>query len=297
MTERADHSAAIGGHRPGPGAATAASGPASGRPPGDASGLAALLAQRDAELLAVRAEQEEFFRVASHDLRAPLRHIAAFGGLLQERIDALGGDAEAGEFLAAVRRSGEQLTRMVDGLLELSRIGRAPMQLAPVDIAALAREAQAGLLARQGQRIVDWQLVAEAPAFTGDAVLLRQLLAHLLDNALKFTRRQAAPVIRLECRGQADGAVRVQVSDNGAGFRSEAAGRLFGVFERLHPASEFEGTGIGLAAARRIVERHGGRIAASGAPEAGCVVTIVLPPAVACASAVGTPQSYRDNAI
>ncbi len=248
--------------------------------PADAPGIALQLAQREAELCALRAELEEFFRVASHDLRAPLRHITAFGGLLRERIEELGGDPEAREFLGAVQRSGEQLTRMVDGLLELSRIGRVPLQIEPVDLAALAREMSTELSVRPAGRLardVEWQMPETTVPCHADPGLLRQLMRHLIDNALKFTRPSPSPRIQLSAVRQPGGALRVQLVDNGAGFRMEGGSRLFGVFERLHAASEFEGTGIGLAASRRIVERHGGQITATGEPGKGCTVTFTLP--------------------
>jgi light-regulated signal transduction histidine kinase (bacteriophytochrome) len=251
--------------------------------PADAASIALQLAQKEAELQALRAELEEFFRVASHDLRAPLRHITAFGGLLRERIDELGGDAEAREFLGAVQRSGEQLTRMVDGLLELSRIGRVPLQIEVVDLAALAREVQAELsgraLGRAALITVEWQMPEATVFCRADPSLLRQLLRHLLDNALKFTGRSPSPHIKLSAVREPGGILAVQLADNGAGFRMEGAGRLFGVFERLHPTSEFEGAGIGLSASRRIVDRLGGQITITGDVGKGCTVSFTLPEA------------------
>lgn len=254
------------------------SGSGTERPPEDGAGTAAQLARREAELLALRTELEEFFRVASHDLRAPLRHIAAFGGLLRERIDELGGDAEAREYLGAMQRSGEQLTRMVEGLLDLSRIARAQLQMEPIDIAALAREVQAELSAQSAAAaLIRWELPGAALVCEADAKLARQLLRYLLDNAAKFSSRTASPCIRLSAHRPPGGRLQLELVDNGAGFRMEGAARLFGVFERLHPASEFDGTGIGLAASRRIVERHGGQIAAIGEPGKGCTVRFDLP--------------------
>jgi len=243
-------------------------------PPPDAAALQAALAAREAELSAARAELEDFFRVASHDLRAPLRHLKAFGGLLRERLHDLGGDAEALEFLATMDQSTALMGRMVDGLLMLSRIGRAPLTMLPLDLAALAAEVRDGLQAEAAGRSVNWQIAPDLPACQGDPALVRQLLQHLLGNALKFTRRQAVAQIAVGWHPAAGGAAEFFVRDNGAGFNPAAAGRLFGVFERLHGTAEFEGLGLGLAAVRRIAERHGGSARAEAAPDAGCTVYV-----------------------
>ncbi|XAH22825.1 ATP-binding protein [Xylophilus sp. GW821-FHT01B05] len=234
------------------------------------------VAALQAELAAARAELEDFFRVASHDLRAPLRHLKAFGGLLRERLEDLGSDDEALSFLANMEQSTALMGRMVDGLLGLSRIGRAPLTVLPLDLAALAAEVRDGLQAEAAGRNVAWHIAPDLPACQGDPALLRQLLQHLLGNALKFTRRQPAAQIAVGWQRGTQGAAEIFVRDNGAGFNPAAAGRLFGVFERLHGTSEFEGLGLGLAAVRRIAERHGGSVRAEGALDAGCTVYVRL---------------------
>ncbi len=241
----------------------------------EAEALRAALARCTAERDAARAEMEDFFRAASHDLRAPLRHLGAFGGLLRERVRDLGGDAEALEYLGAMDDAVGQLGRMVDGLLELSRVGRAPLLLQPVDLGALVTEARSALEPACAGRTIRWELGPFAPC-TGDVALLRDLLGRLLSNAVKFTRQTPQAVIAVRAEPAGD-RVQLQVRDNGAGFNPAQAGRLFGIFERLHSVSAFEGTGIGLAVVRRIAERHGGCVAADGAPQAGCTVHVTLP--------------------
>ena len=252
--------------------------------PHDLQSLRAALAARDAELAAARAELaetraelEDFFRVASHDLRAPLRHLKAFGQLLRERVEDLGRDPETLSFLDTMEQSAQQLARMVDGLLELSRIGRAPLVPQPLDVAALVQEAR-GALALLPQPVA-WQVAADIPRSQGDPALVRLALQHLLANAVKFSAKRAAPAIAVGWQPGADGQFEIVVRDNGAGFNPAAAGKLFGVFERLHSNSEFDGLGIGLAAVRRIAQRHGGTAQAEGQRDAGCTVRFSLPAA------------------
>ncbi|MCS4510462.1 sensor histidine kinase [Xylophilus ampelinus] len=246
--------------------------------PRDLQALRAALAARDAELAAVRAELEDFFRVASHDLRAPLRHLKAFGQLLRERVEDLGRDPETLSFLDTMERSAQQMARMVDGLLELSRIGRAPLVPQPLDVAALVQEARQALALPP--QPVAWRVAADIPRCLGDPVLVRLALQHLLSNAVKFSAKRPAPEIAVGWQLGGEGQIEIVVRDNGAGFNPAAAGKLFGVFERLHSSAEFDGLGIGLAAVRRIAQRHGGTAQAEGQRDAGCTVRFSLPAVV-----------------
>ena len=253
-------------------------------PHDDTAALRAALAARDAELAATRAELaetraelEDFFRVASHDLRAPLRHLKAFGQLLRERVEDLGRDPETLGFIDTMEQSAQQLARMVDGLLELSRIGRAPLVPQPLDVAALVQEARRALVLPP--QPVAWQVAADIPPCQGDPALVRLALQHLLSNAVKFSGKRPAPQIAVGWQPGAEGLVEIVVRDNGAGFNPASAGKLFGVFERLHSTSEFDGLGIGLAAVRRIAQRHGGTAQAEGQRDAGCTVRFSLPAA------------------
>jgi light-regulated signal transduction histidine kinase (bacteriophytochrome) len=163
---------------------------------------------------------------------------------------------------------------LIDDLLRLSRVGRAELAWQPVDLSALAAAVAAELNKAEPKRNVDWVLAPRLQA-RGDERLLRIVLENLLRNAWKFTSKQSRP--RIEFGAVAAPEAAFFVRDNGAGFDMEFAGKLFGVFQRLHSASEFPGTGVGLATVRRIVNRHGGRVWANGAVNQGAVFYFTLP--------------------
>ena len=212
----------------------------------------AQLQERERELAELRAAQAEFLRAVSHDLRAPLRHITSYGPLVAELLQDAGlqGDGlqEAQSFLATMDQSARRMGRMLDGLLALSHIARAPLQRQPVELGALVAEVQATLAARAQGRAVEWQIAADLPRVLGDATLLRQMLVELLGNALKFTHGRVPACIAVDGERGADGRATLRVQDNGAGFNPAQAAGLFGVFQRLHREAEFEGVGAGLAA-------------------------------------------------
>ena len=226
--------------------------------------------ERTAELEAALAELEEFSYTVSHDLRAPARAAAGFARMLLEEEGARLSE-EGRRQLERVERSALHMGRLVDGLLALARVSRAPLRRATVDLAALA-QALGAEFARRYPR-TEFTLGVSPPA-NGDLALVRELLAQLLDNAFKYSSGAAAPRVQVGW----DGAERAWfVRDNGAGFDMAHAAKLFRPFERLHPEGEFEGIGIGLAIARRIVERHRGRIWAEAAPGAGATFRFTLP--------------------
>ena len=248
------------------------------------------LAERDQQIAAMSAAHEDFLRAVSHDLRAPLRHITSYGPLVAEVLQdsGLAGDtlAEAQEFLGTMDQSARRMGRMLDGLLALSRIARAPMERQPVSLAVLVAEAQAAIAAQTQGRTVQWQVAPEGASLHGDPALLRQLLTALLDNALKFTQGQGVACIAIQVdeggAAQTGGnpsaeALTLHVQDNGVGFQPAQAAGLFGVFQRLHREAEFDGVGTGLASVRAIAQRHGGDASATAAPGAGCTVSVVLP--------------------
>jgi light-regulated signal transduction histidine kinase (bacteriophytochrome) len=255
-------------------------------PQEDASALRAALDASRAELLSSRSEIDEFCRVASHDLRAPLRHITAYAGIVRELVTERCADAgvpvddELGECLDTLDQSAHRMARMIDAMLAYARVAHAPFERQPLDLGAMVREARDTVLrspVAAGRSIV-WDLAADWPACDGDPALVGQLLVHLVDNAVRFTARRPVAHIAVGWRHDAAGVPEIQVRDDGAGFDPARAGRLFRLFERLHRASDFDGLGTGLALSRRIVARHGGGIRVEAAPSAGCTVSFTLQP-------------------
>jgi PAS domain S-box-containing protein len=206
-------------------------------------------------------ELERFSYSVSHDLRAPLRAIHGYAQALWED-HAARLDDEGKRLLAVIRDSAKLGGQLIDGLLNFSRVGRQALTRTPVDLTALAESVVAELRQTAGSVAVEVVLTPLPPA-TGDPTLLRHVLTNLINNAFKFSAKRAHP--RVEIGAQQNGPEAVYyVKDNGVGFDMEYAGKLFGVFQRLHRPDEFEGTGVGLALAQRIVQRHGGRIWAEG---------------------------------
>jgi len=230
-----------------------------------------------AELQAARDALGDFAYVVSHDLRANLRHITAYAALVREEL----GDvppAEALTYLDTVTSAARLMGRQIDGLMAWSQLDRVELDAATLDVHALIEEVCQALAGEAAGRQVDWQVAADLPPLRGDAALLRQLLGHLLSNALKFTRPRTPAVIHIGWQPPVEnGLCLLFVRDNGVGFNPQQQDKLFHVFQRLHSASEFEGLGLGLALARKIVERHGGSIRAEGEPDAGCCIRFTLP--------------------
>ncbi|AWN22503.1 hypothetical protein DKM44_04005 [Deinococcus irradiatisoli] len=229
--------------------------------------------ERTRELEEVNADLEAFAYSASHDLRTPMRHIISFSELLSRR---LGPDDERSHtMLAQIQQAAGRMNATIDGLLDLSRGSRLQMNKAQVNLDALLQETVQSLIFVTAGRDIEWRF-APLPTVEGDRALLRLVLQNLLDNALKYTRRQARPVIEVSSRRQGDEQI-VTVKDNGVGFDPQYAHKLFGAFQRLHHPGDFEGTGIGLANVRRIVSRHGGRVWAESGPDAGASFSFSLP--------------------
>lgn len=231
------------------------------------------LQQSEARNAELQAELERFVRSVSHDLRAPLRHITAYAPLVREML-AEGEDP--GPCLDTLEQSARNMARMVDALLELSRLARIPLQTTAVSMGAVVAEAQRALAADAAGRSIEWQLPADWPTVQGDAALLRQVWEHLLSNALKFTRPRPQAQIALGWEQLPDG-ISFWVRDNGVGFNPAASAGMFDLFQRLHAASVFAGAGVGLALARQIVQRHGGNISAQGTVDGGCTLLFTLP--------------------
>lgn len=244
------------------------------------------IAQLQAELQSVRSEMQDFTYTVSHDLRAHLRHILAYADLVQEDAgDSLNADVRA--HLDTITGAARQMGLLMDGLMELSRLGTVPMQTMPLELGGLVQEVCDALRASQAQRDIELRIAQDFPKVQADAELIRQVFHQVVGNAIKFTKPREQAVIELGWEpAQADQAntqssmVQFFVRDNGVGFNSSMQGKLFKVFQRLHSPRQFPGLGLGLAMTRKIMERHGGSVAAEGAPDQGCCVRLQLPRAV-----------------
>lgn len=238
--------------------------------------LEARVAARTRELQDLNAELEAFSYSISHDLRAPLRHVNGFAAVLAEDARQRLADEDR-ETLERIRRATQRMAAMIDALLELSRLGRAPLDKQSIDLADVVRAAQADVAPDASGRDVEWS-IAPLPRVDADAALLRLAFVNLFSNALKYTRGRSRAEIAVGAETRrAERECVLWVRDNGVGFDPGAATKLFGVFQRLHRESEFEGIGIGLANVRRIVTRHGGRAWAESVQGAGATFYLSLP--------------------
>ena len=230
---------------------------------------------RTSELQTANEELEAFSYSVSHDLRTPLRHMAGFLYLMAQKPDVREEDRA---HLAVIQGAVKRMWSLIDALLAFSRAGRAAIRRVPIDLGVLVDEARSELVEETRARNISWRL-GPMPVVEGDRVLLQQVMTNLLSNAVKFSRqRETAEIeIRAAPENAAGGEQVFLVRDNGVGFDNTYAKKLFGVFKRLHGPEEFDGTGIGLANVERIVRRHGGRIWAEAAVNAGATFYVALP--------------------
>ena len=229
--------------------------------------------ERTAQYEAANKELEAFSYSVSHDLRAPLRSVDGYVQILLEDYSHLL-DEEGRRICGVISGSARHMGRLIDDLLSLSRVGRTEMSRVPVDIGGLALSIYCELTAEAARADMDVD-IAPMPCVPADPTLMRQVLVNLLSNALKFSSRKEKTVIRVGCEDLGEEIVYF-VKDHGAGFDQQYAGKLFGVFQRLHSTKEFEGTGVGLAIVQRIIQRHGGRVWAQGKPNEGATFYFAL---------------------
>ncbi|RZA32758.1 MAG: PAS domain S-box protein [Lysobacteraceae bacterium] len=232
----------------------------------------------------VNRELEAFSYSVSHDLRAPLRHVAGFADKLRRHLGEEADD-KSSHYLKVIGDSAKRMSELIDDLLVYSRLGRSALRLQAVDMQSLVEETRAMLEANAGNdpaqssHRIEWD-IASLPILVADQNMMRQVWQNLLGNAVKYSGRRPLAKIQVGYELEAGGEHHFMVRDNGAGFDMEYAGKLFGVFQRLHKASDYAGTGIGLASVRRVLSRHGGRIWAESAVDQGATFHFVLPSAL-----------------
>ncbi len=212
---------------------------------------------RTSELASANRELEAFTYSVSHDLRAPLRHIDAFAQILDSELGKANEAAVKG-YLSRIRKGAQNMGRLVDDLLNLSKVGRTSVKKETVDLNTMVEEVRNELRAETADRQIEWR-ISPLPSATGDPGLIKQIFVNLISNAVKYSRPRAPAIIEVGIEPK-DGVQAIFVRDNGVGFNMKYSDKLFGVFQRLHREDEFEGTGVGLATVKRIVDLEGGRI-------------------------------------
>ena len=249
------------------------------------------LADQAERLREANAELEAFSYSVSHDLRAPLRTVDGFARILAtDHADAL--DEQGRRYVEKVRSGAQNMGHLIDGLLSFSRLQRAPMLRRTMAMEPLVRAVWDDLAADRDERHVELR-VDDLPPAVGDPRLVRQVLANLLGNAIKYTAAREHALVTVTGHTDVDGQAAYEIRDNGVGFDMRYADQLFQVFQRLHRREDYEGTGIGLALAARIVRRHGGRIGADSEPGAGATFRFTLP----AAEAADAPDATAEEEV
>jgi signal transduction histidine kinase len=256
--------------------------------------LAEELKLRSTKLEAANKDLEAFTYSVSHDLRAPLRHIDGFSKLLLEEASAgLSGDARG--YLLDIRDSTVEMGRLVDDLLNLARVGRKELAVRSIGLGTLVDEAVIALKKANVGRVIEWK-IGELPSVECDPGLVKQVFFNLLSNAVKFTRPRAVAKIDVEATN-GNGQPVISVRDNGVGFSMKNAGRLFGVFQRLHRQEDFEGTGAGLAIIQRIVHKHGGEVWAEAELNRGATFFFTLGAPKQALEAISHPREEHHEPV
>ena len=236
--------------------------------------LEEMVVERTSKMRDAINDLESFSYSISHDLRAPLRAINNFSDVLvEDYADQL--DDEAKRYLGIVQKGAKQMSKLIDALLNFSRTGTKKLTFTNIDSSELIREVYDELKMQVPDRSIEF-IVGAMPPFQGDAQLVRQVFVNFLWNAIKFTARQEKAIIKVTAF-ELGNMIQFEISDNGVGFNMAYAEKLFGVFQRLHPQEEFQGTGVGLAIVQRIISRHGGKVRATGAENKGATFTFTLP--------------------
>jgi len=230
--------------------------------------------ERTAQIEAAYGEMEAFSYAVSHDLRAPLRHIEGFADVLKDKT-AAALDEDARQVLENISISATRMSRLINDLLTFARMARAEMHKKRVNMTKLVQEVLRDLGKEMEGRAVEWS-IGPLEEVDGDPAMLRHALVNLISNALKYTRDRTPARIEIGCTSTQTESI-FFIRDNGAGFEMINANKLFGVFHRLHRSDEFEGTGIGLANVRRVIERHGGRTWGEGEVNQGATFSFSLP--------------------
>ena len=233
----------------------------------------AQLGRANTELEAANRELEAFSYSVSHDLRAPLRHISGFSKILSEEFGPQLPE-ESQRHLQRIQDGTRRMGQLIDDLLNLSRVGRRELQRQVTSLENVVRQVLSDLQPECEGREVQWN-IGPLPFADCDGALLKQVFQNLLSNALKFTRPRMQAVIEIACKEE-QGLPVIFVRDNGVGFNMKYASKLFGVFQRMHRAEDFEGTGVGLATVQRIVQKHGGRVWAEAELDKGATFYFTL---------------------
>jgi light-regulated signal transduction histidine kinase (bacteriophytochrome) len=232
-----------------------------------------ILEQKNAELIRSHAEIESFSYSVSHDLRAPLRAVSGYAGMLAEDYGAIL-DAEGKRILSEIQKNSKKMGALIDDLLALSKLGRKEMRKTEIDMKYLIEEVLSEI-----NRVEAYKAdikIAGLHSAVADYSLMRHVVINLLSNAIKYSSLAEKPIIEITSRCDNDEVI-YTIKDNGVGFDMAYVHKLFGVFQRLHSPAEFEGTGVGLAIVKRVIERHGGRVWAEGKLNEGAAFSFTLP--------------------